>query len=261
MTAIPPVGPTGPAPAAPMSPAPAGSTGPGPAAPTGRSCHPVGTQGVRRLPRPVPLAGDSSDRQPGAPRLVQPDDVPVLSRRLARAFSDDPVSRYIFPAERTHLARLDRYFRWQLQHVFLPKGEAWTTDDLAGASLWMPPVAQQVGVVQALGQLGAVVRILGRSTGRALRLLELLEARHPRATHCYLSTIGTDPDFQRRGVGSRLMKVVLDRLDEEAMASYLESSKQENLAFYHRHGYEVTGEIELARGGPHLWLMWREPRG
>lgn len=215
---------------------------------------------MRHLPRPAVRAGGSGESEAGGIRLIELADVPVVSRRLARAFSDDPISRYLFPAERSHLARLDRYFRWQLGHVFLPKGEAWTTEDLAGASLWMPPAAQRVGIVEALGQLGAAVRILGRRTGRALRLLELLEGRHPRTTHCYLSTIGTDPDFQRKGVGSRLMKVVLDRLDEEALPSYLESSKEENLAFYHRHGYEVTAEVEVARGGPHLWLMWREPR-
>lgn len=194
-------------------------------------------------------------------RPVARADVEELSACLARAFDDDPVSLYLFPGGRSHIRRLERYFRWQFLHVFLPKGEAWTTTDLAGASLWMPPRRREPAVPEALGQLVAVVRILGRQTGKALWLLEQLEAEHPKTPHYYLGTIGTDPERQRSGIGSALMKVVLERLDAVALPAYLESSKEENLAFYNQHGFQLTGEIGRRRGtSPRIWLMWREPR-
>ncbi len=199
-------------------------------------------------------------RKVPAVRAVVPEDVPELSACLARAFYDDPVSVFLFPGKRTQLRRLERYFRWQLRNVFLPKGEVWTTEDLAGASLWMLAGRRQPTFVEALAQLATVVTILGPQTVRAFRLLEQLELRHPKQPHCYLGTIGTDPDRQGTGVGSALMSVVLDRLDEEGMPAYLESSKEENLSFYHRHGFEVTGEIDSVRDCPKLWLMWRKPR-
>ncbi|MHB8245667.1 MAG: GNAT family N-acetyltransferase [Acidimicrobiales bacterium] len=199
-----------------------------------------------------------------ASQMVRPaeaPDVPVLSSCLARAFEDDPVSRYLFPAEHSHLRRLERYFRWQFKHVFIPRGEAWTTEDLVGASLWIPPRRRPPPAFEAMGQLVSIIGILGRQTSRALRLLEELETVHPNTTHCYLGTIGTDPDRQRSGVGSSLMRVVLDRLDRTGMPAYLESSKEENLSFYRRHGFEVTGEIGSVPGGiPRIWLMWRDPR-
>ncbi len=206
--------------------------------------------------RPVPEEVSGT-----ALRRVEGRDVGPLSACLARAFEDDPVSCYLFPSPRTHLARLEAYFAWQLRHVFIPKGEAWTTADLSGASLWMPPRRIPTpSIPGALVQLAAAVRLLGRRTGRALRLIEELQAVHPKIDHCYLSTIGTDPPLQGSGIGSALMKVVLARLDEEATPAFLESSKEENLAFYHRHGFTVTGEVGgRGTGTPRIWLMWREP--
>lgn len=195
------------------------------------------------------------------PRRVTSADVAVVSTMLTRAFATDPVARFLFPSERTYARQLRRYFTWQLEHVFLTRGEAWTTEDLAGAALWMPPRAREVSPLEGLAQLAAATRLLGRRTWRAIRLLEQLERRHPKTTHAYLGTIGTDPDRQRSGIGTALMNVVLDRLDLERTPAYLESSREDNLSFYSRCGFAVTGEV----GGPpsdlpRIWLMWREPR-
>ena len=101
--------------------------------------------------------------------------------------------------------------------------------------------------------------MFGRYVSRGYRLVRLLEAKRPRAPHLYLATIGTDPSVQGRGYGSALMRVVLDRCDTDGMPSYVESSKESNIAFYNRHGYELVGEIVVPDSAVKLWLMWREP--
>jgi ribosomal protein S18 acetylase RimI-like enzyme len=69
------------------------------------------------------------------------------------------------------------------------------------------------------------------------------------------------PRRRRRaeGLGSALLAQVLARVDADGMPAYLESSSERNLAWYGRHGFEVTGEVAIP-GGPRIWPMWREPR-
>jgi ribosomal protein S18 acetylase RimI-like enzyme len=86
------------------------------------------------------------------------------------------------------------------------------------------------------------------------------ERLHPaEPPHWYLAILGTDPDAQGRGLGSRLLAPVLERCDEDGVGAYLESSKERNIAFYARHGFRVTRTWRLPRG-PLLWAMWRDPR-
>ncbi len=105
-------------------------------------------------------------------------------------------------------------------------------------------------------------RVFGLRLPISVVTLEKAEKLHPRAPHWYLALLGTDPDRQGSGLGSAALQPVLDLCDTEGQAAYLESSKEGNVPFYERHGFEVTGTVDLGRGGtgPRLWLMWREPR-
>ena len=54
----------------------------------------------------------------------------------------------------------------------------------------------------------------------------------------------------RQGVRQALMRSRLDRCDAEHAPAYLESSNPDNVPYYQRFGFEVTGEITLPDGGP-----------
>jgi GNAT superfamily N-acetyltransferase len=94
---------------------------------------------------------------------------------------------------------------------------------------------------------------------RSLAGLREIEDRHPTAPHWYLSVLGTDPTRQGEGLGSALLRPVLDDCDRLEIPAYLETGTERNVQFYTRHGFRVTERIELP-GGPSMWLMWREPR-
>jgi ribosomal protein S18 acetylase RimI-like enzyme len=188
-------------------------------------------------------------------------DTPRLAQTLASAFQDDPVIAWIFPDQQRRRRVLPAFMEFRLRKLAFPHDEVWMTADRAAAAVWLPPPGRwQLPLFQRLRLLPGLVRFLGRRTASILGGLERMGARHPHnPPHWYLFILGTEPTAQGRGQGSALLSHMLARLDADQMPTYLESSNERNLAWYGRHGFEVTNEVAIP-GGPPIWPMWREPR-
>jgi GNAT superfamily N-acetyltransferase len=184
--------------------------------------------------------------------------VPALARMLARAFADDPVAGWSCRAERLRPAMLEHFHGARLRHL-LAYEEVWTTSELSAAALWAPPGHGHTSARQDLELARGLFRprLIWRLPLVAGGLLEV-QRHHPREPpHWYLAVLGTDPSAQGQGLGSALLSEMLARADADGVAAYLESSKERNIDFYARHGFRVTGELQLPRG-PTVWPMWRE---
>ena len=191
-------------------------------------------------------------------RKATREEIPRLSETLARAFYDDPVTSWLFPDEGKRVGRQRRFFAARMRQL-IGQDEVYTTDGLAGGAVWALPDRWRVPPLEVV-RLGAVLApALRRRLPLAVRGLSLIEERHPRPPHYYLALLGTDPERQGEGIGSTLLAPVLDGCDRDEIPAYLESSKERNVAFYARHGFRVTEEVDLPRG-PRVWLMWRDPR-
>ncbi|MEA2473399.1 MAG: hypothetical protein QOE06_1314 [Thermoleophilaceae bacterium] len=194
---------------------------------------------------------------PPAIRRAGSEDLPAVARTLARAFRDDPVMEWFFPDPERRRAYVERMFRLRVRSL-LDQDETYTTEDHLGAAVWAQPKRWELPPLRGLALM---LRIVPMTRGRTPLLAtgwSKIDAAHPREPHYYLAILGTEPDAQGRGIGSALLAPVLDDCDRNEIPAFLESSKESNLAFYGRHGFRVTGELDLPEG-PHIWLMWRDP--
>ena len=187
-------------------------------------------------------------------------DVPPLVAMLVRAFEDDPVANFMFAGDRRRDRGLRAFFTSQIRHQYLPDGHVYTTDGVDGAAVWAPPHAVRNGLKELVELLPAAPFLVSSRAHRALRLLFEVDALRPKEPHWYLATLGTEPTRQGKGVGSGLVHSMIDRIDESGRPAYLESSKERNVPFYARFGFEVVDELHSEMGGPPIWRMWREPR-
>ncbi|MGB6206923.1 GNAT family N-acetyltransferase [Mycobacterium sp.] len=192
-------------------------------------------------------------------------DVGELAQVLGRAFYDDPVAMWIMPDDRTRAAHLWRFFGAVTRHHHLAGGgvEVASGGSIGAAALWDPPGRWKQTITEQLMMVPSFIRGFGLrpSVGRKFGgLLELMKRHHPEEPHWYLAVIGSDVTVRGKGFGQVLMRSRLDRVDAEHAPAYLESSKPENVPYYERFGFEVTGEMVVPGGGPTLWPMWRAPR-
>jgi ribosomal protein S18 acetylase RimI-like enzyme len=184
-------------------------------------------------------------------------DVPAVAATLARAFHDDPVFRVLFGGT-VPFDRASRFFELMAtvqrrhHHVYRTPGNE-------SAAIWAPPDAWKLPVATIARNTPAMIRVFGHRLISNLRILNTLERHHPAEPHYYLEFLGTDPAHQGKGLGGALVGPMVERCDREGVGAYLESSKEDNLAFYGRFGFEVT-EVITHRAGPQQWLMWRKPR-
>jgi ribosomal protein S18 acetylase RimI-like enzyme len=192
------------------------------------------------------------------------DQLEDSSAVLARAFDDDPVFRYLYPAPRRRRWSTGSFLR-AIVRDGVPFGEVWAAVDdgaVAGIAGWLPEGAYPPSRRRAVRQLVAAWQaLLTPHTFRdGLRYLTETEKLHPKEPHWYLAVIGVEPARQGKGLGGKLLASVLGRLDTTGVPAYLETSTEANVAWYRHHGFEVQREVRPAPAGPPVWTMWREPK-
>jgi ribosomal protein S18 acetylase RimI-like enzyme len=174
---------------------------------------------------------------------------------ITMGFSTDPVARWFYPEPAQYFAWFPRFIR-AFAGAAIGNGTAYCAPGFAGAAMWLAP-----GVCSDDDAIIALVwdSIPDEKQSAIFSLFEQMGAGHPDEPHWYLPMIGVDTIQQGNGIGSSLMQYALDRVDEDGVPAYLESSNPRNISLYRRFGFEVVGEIQ-AGGSPPLIPMLRKAR-
>jgi len=193
-------------------------------------------------------------------RVALAEDLEEASRVLAAAFRDNPLNVAVIGADperrlRCNLAGMQQLLPVARQHGLVLCAHA---KSLLGAliataphgyPLPPPPLGAQL---RALFAQGLSVRM------RWGQVFAQLNRVHPREPHWYLATLGVEPGSQHQGAGRALLESLLERCERDALPCYLETDRQENVAFYGSAGFSVCQESRVV--GVPVWHMRRPPR-
>lgn len=178
---------------------------------------------------------------------------------LALAFMDEPLFTYLWPDPAQRRARVPAFFELMVR-TGRQHGICDTSPDGCGAAIWRRPGEWRFGWGTTALNLHRIVPLFGTGLGRVLRVMRLVERRHPARPHWYLAYLGVDPAHRGRGVARALLRSRLAACDREGMPAYLETQRPENVALYRSVGFALVGE-ERVPGGPLSFFMWREAGG
>ncbi len=193
----------------------------------------------------------------GVPRQIGPEDVPEVVETLVLAFADDPILRWWITDERRRREIVPAFFSI-LVEAFLPARQIWSLDS-ASAALWVPPGLPKPTEEESTALNDAMATACGEYAAVGNEISAVMDAVHPTEDHMYLWFLGSRPGFQGQGLGSALLREVLDRCDADGVPAYLEATGDDNRRLYRRHGFVDIQQIAI-RDSPPLFCMWRDPR-
>jgi ribosomal protein S18 acetylase RimI-like enzyme len=171
---------------------------------------------------------------------------------LVLAFGADPVARWMYEDPHQYLMHIPRLFR-ALGTSSFDAGTAHRTNNGLGVALWLPP-----GVHGDDGPLEAVIAdsMVEKKQAEVATVFERTERYRPAEPHWYLSLIGVEAFHRNNGCGAALLQSGLRRCDREHLPAYLWSSNPLNISLYERHGFEISGTIQVG-SSPSIFPMLR----
>lgn len=194
-------------------------------------------------------------------RVLPQASIADAARLLAASMRDNPLHQRVFASGDARLEPLlatafVRLLRRQMR-VGCVLG-AYEGDVLVGVAAMVPPGHCQPDLQEQVAMLSILAR------GRALHRLPWIghwlrtwARQDPQFDHWHLGPAAVDRMHQGRGIGSRLMAAICDRLDQEQGIGHLETDKPQNVRLYRRGGFEVVAEQSVL--GVTNWFMQRQP--
>lgn len=194
-------------------------------------------------------------------REARLEDRFTLSAALASAFAENPFFEWIAgptaPLEARMRIVFDALLNMNLREL---DHLVFTAEDGSGGAIWQPVGRWKRQRREIVRVLPHMLRAFRARVPTVVGALKALEHSHPTEPHYYLEAIGVRQDQRRTGIGSSLLRLVLDRCDVETVPAYLECSNPRSQLFYARQGFEIRGTIDCGKGAPVVTTMWREPQ-
>lgn len=183
---------------------------------------------------------------------------------LSNAFFSDPIYQNAIRNENKRNKILSALFKSIINYglffgkTYIVKGK--------GIALWLPPGEERISLARALKAgmyktpfevgIPALLRISQFS-----RISEKMHHEFASEPHWYLFLLAIDPEYQRIGLGKRLMQPILNLADQQNQICYLDTSNPLAVKFYLQHGFQIAAEAHTPISGISIWGLRREPSG
>ena len=205
-------------------------------------------------------AGASARAEIAAPRNRA--ELNEVARVLAAAFTDDPVWSAIGPHRRGHRAFASRFAFWGIVTAAARHGARIRAarepggGPIVAATISFPDGSWPLSDAATLWELPWFFVAGPLPVSRGLRDDRAMRSTHAEHPHDYVWFVGVHPDQQGRGIGRALMAELHEWSEPGGLPIYLETSREENVAFYGSMGYELLGDMQMP-SGPMMWRMER----
>jgi ribosomal protein S18 acetylase RimI-like enzyme len=203
---------------------------------------------------------------------ISTSDIEKARSVLAESFRDDPFFTYMLGERRGDPAFVKRIHGFTLAYGVANGIVLAPSQEIEGAAIWLPPGRTSMTAWRSIRagvgrMMGMPFGSLAGRTAFARKMIAYsgfstgLHKRHAPFPHWYLLAIGVAEVHRGKGLASRLIRPMLERLDAEGMPCYLETHNPANVGLYEHFGFTVAEVGKLPGSEARHWAMLRLPRG
>jgi GNAT superfamily N-acetyltransferase len=187
-------------------------------------------------------------------RRANRDEVDSLAILLADSFHDDPLWRWMLPGDVHRKDKLRRYFELELTNVSFPFGRVDVSRSGEGMAVWLPRGGLALSVLDGIN-LRATTQAIFRDLTRFDTFTEIEPTV---AGDWELMLIAVRSSARRTGLGSAVVRPVLQLCDAKRLTATAQSTSEPAAAFLSYLGFRSAGTSALT-GGPPIFHHFRAP--
>ena len=183
-------------------------------------------------------------------------DKALVANLLCQSFKENQSVNYIIRQDKKRLSRIRALMEYSFDVCNL-FGEVWLSEDKRGCALILFPQGKRTTIESIWLDFKLIFKAIGLDRiKKALQREEKIKKLQPKEDSTYLWFIGVDPHYQHSGIGSKLLKEVIEEANGKALPIYLETSTLQNLPWYEHFGFENYDKLELSYT---LFFLKRKP--
>ena len=174
---------------------------------------------------------------------IKNTQIPEIWELLGKAYTNNPAHIAIFGKD--NFVSNERFFRLLLNNK---KGDLFTAE-MEGAVVGVIGIEKHPQPVSLESEpLQFTPELLLASESVITRLQErksIWDKLELKESHYHFGPVAVLPEFQHKGIGSKMMEYCCRILDHESESGYLETESIENVKFYSKFGFQVINEMIL----------------
>src|SRR5665647_1111226 len=174
---------------------------------------------------------------------------------LAESFNDNKSVNYIIKQDKKRSQRIRKLMEYSFEVCYL-FGDVFLSDDKKGCALILLPDKKRTNFKSILLDVKLIITCTGLANlAKAITRESKIKELQPKKLMYYLWFIGVDKKEQNKGIGTALLKEVINQSISMNRSVYLETSTMKNIPWYEKFGFKIYNELDL---GYRLYFMKKE---
>ncbi len=174
------------------------------------------------------------------------NDKDLIVDILTKSFETNQSVNYIVKQDEKRLERIRALMDYSFEVCYL-FGDVFLSDDRKACALVLYPDKKKTTLKSIMLDLKLILSCIGiENIKKALNREAMIKKIQPKEAMYYLWFIGVDPAYQGSGIGSELLKEIIEHSRQTERPIYLETSTLKNLPWYEKFDFDIYHEAELS---------------